>query len=203
MRFRISPSTSSSNFLFPPPSPSSVLIPSTIPSSSWWFITKAYLLLHPFQRAKSTGVACIAHDPPAFFGSALGIFENLVTQKNCGLRLPVALTLETPWKIGAPFQETIWWIVDEDVGRSISRHRLYPKWRCLTTRRPLCQMDGQRVCVCIVNIGIPSEIRSGRGIIDAVARKGNRIWKVNFEKGWIWRGICRVDRCFQDSMGME
>lgn len=31
------------------------------------------------------------------------------------------------------------------------------------------------VCVCIVNIGIPSEIRSGRGIIDAVARKGNRI----------------------------
>lgn len=76
------------------------------------------------------------------------------------------------------------------------------------TARSVLRLEGHFVrCVAesIVNIvdGIPPEIRSGRGIIDAVAGKGNRVWKVNFEKGWIWRGICRVNRCFQDSMDME
>lgn len=70
LHFRISPSTTpvvvQLSFSIP-------FIPSTIPSSSWWFITKAYLLLHPFQRAKSTGVAC---NDPRVFGLGPRIFET-------------------------------------------------------------------------------------------------------------------------------
>lgn len=93
LHFRISPSTT------PPPivvqlSFSIPFIPSTIPSSSWWFITKAYLLLHPFQRAKSTGVACISQRSSRFWARP-SHFWNLVTQKKNRIALTCCAFVRT------------------------------------------------------------------------------------------------------------
>lgn len=176
MRFRISPSTSSSNFLFPPSSPSPLSLShrrSPPPrGDSLPKLTCCSTLSNGQNRPVSRVLLTI---PPRFSARPSAFLRTSWPRRIADC----AYLLRSTWKhrgksalrsrkrYGGSSR-----MLDD---RYLGYHRLYPKWRCLTTRRPLCQMDGQRVCVCIVNIGIPSEIRSGRGIIDAVARKGNRI----------------------------